>query len=418
MIVNTLKRLGPGLLFAGAAIGVSHLVQSTRAGASFGFELVWLVVLINILKYPFFEIGHRYTSAMDESLIYGYKRLGNWAVYLYFILNLFASVMTISAVTFVASAIFNFLIFIYFGIEAATDTTAIFYFLVVMAILYFGKYSLLENFVKYLIVSLSFFTFLAVILATNSGVNISSDFIPSTVWEQANIGFLLALMGWMPAPIELSTWTSLWSLEKENETKQKTNIKDSLFDFNIGYFICIIIAVFFVLLGAFIMYGSGEEFSNNGSIFASQLIDLYSKSIGAWSKPLIAFIAFVTMFSTVVTCTDAYPRTLEESLKTIKGVDKNERKHKYYWFFLILIVIFSSIIIFFFTSKLKVLVDMVTTVAFLSSPIFALLNYLLIRKDFIPLEYRTKTWLNMLSILGLLFFFGFGLYYIYVLSVF
>ena len=31
-----LKRLGPGLLFAGAAIGVSHLVQSTKAGAEFG----------------------------------------------------------------------------------------------------------------------------------------------------------------------------------------------------------------------------------------------------------------------------------------------------------------------------------------------------------------------------------------------
>ena len=26
------KSLGPGLLFAGAAVGVSHLVQSTRAG--------------------------------------------------------------------------------------------------------------------------------------------------------------------------------------------------------------------------------------------------------------------------------------------------------------------------------------------------------------------------------------------------
>ena len=34
------KKLGPGLLFAGAAIGVSHLVQSTRAGADFGWGLL------------------------------------------------------------------------------------------------------------------------------------------------------------------------------------------------------------------------------------------------------------------------------------------------------------------------------------------------------------------------------------------
>ena len=34
---DILKKLGPGLLFAGTAVGVSHLVQSTKAGAEFGF---------------------------------------------------------------------------------------------------------------------------------------------------------------------------------------------------------------------------------------------------------------------------------------------------------------------------------------------------------------------------------------------
>ena len=51
------KKLGPGLLFAGAAIGVSHLVQSTRAGADYGLGLVWALVLVNIFKYPFFQYG-------------------------------------------------------------------------------------------------------------------------------------------------------------------------------------------------------------------------------------------------------------------------------------------------------------------------------------------------------------------------
>ena len=47
------KMLGPGLLYAGAAIGVSHLVQSTRAGAEFGYGLVWAVLLANFLKILF-----------------------------------------------------------------------------------------------------------------------------------------------------------------------------------------------------------------------------------------------------------------------------------------------------------------------------------------------------------------------------
>ena len=36
------KTLGPGILFASTAIGVSHLVQSTRAGAKYGFGLLIL----------------------------------------------------------------------------------------------------------------------------------------------------------------------------------------------------------------------------------------------------------------------------------------------------------------------------------------------------------------------------------------
>ena len=54
-VLKTIKNLGPGLLFAGAAIGVSHLVQSTRAGADFGFGLLWALLLVNLLKYPFFN---------------------------------------------------------------------------------------------------------------------------------------------------------------------------------------------------------------------------------------------------------------------------------------------------------------------------------------------------------------------------
>jgi Mn2+/Fe2+ NRAMP family transporter len=71
------KILGPGLLYAGAAVGVSHLVQSTRAGASYGFDLVWILILANILKYPFFEFGPRYAIATRNSLITGYKKLEN-----------------------------------------------------------------------------------------------------------------------------------------------------------------------------------------------------------------------------------------------------------------------------------------------------------------------------------------------------
>lgn len=92
MLVNLLQKirnLGPGLLFAGAAVGVSHLVQSTRAGADFGMGLLWATLLANFLKYPFFEFGPRYALSTGESLLEGYKKLGRWVLILYMLITFF-----------------------------------------------------------------------------------------------------------------------------------------------------------------------------------------------------------------------------------------------------------------------------------------------------------------------------------------
>ena len=100
-----LSKLGPGLLFAGAAIGVSHLVQSTRAGAEYGWGLIWALLLINLFKYPFFQYGPRYAQVTGESLLDGYYKLGKVYLWEYFFVNL-ATMFTIqSAVTVVTAGL-------------------------------------------------------------------------------------------------------------------------------------------------------------------------------------------------------------------------------------------------------------------------------------------------------------------------
>src|SRR5690606_30315952 len=80
---NWKKVLGPGILFASTAIGVSHLVQSTQAGAQFGLGLLWAVILANVRKFPFFEYGSRYASAKGESILKGYYDLNKIWLYAY-----------------------------------------------------------------------------------------------------------------------------------------------------------------------------------------------------------------------------------------------------------------------------------------------------------------------------------------------
>ena len=120
-MIKFLHKLGPGLLFAGAAIGVSHLVQSTKAGSNFGFGLLWALLLINMIKYPFFQYGPRYASATGENLLEGYKKLGKWTLRIYAILTLTTMFTIQTAVTIVTAGIASSL----FGIKLSSELWAV-----------------------------------------------------------------------------------------------------------------------------------------------------------------------------------------------------------------------------------------------------------------------------------------------------
>ena len=150
--------LGPGLMYAGAAVGVSHLVQSTRAGASFGYQLVWAVLLVNLFKYPFFELGPRYAAATGEDLLVGYRRIGKWALILFTLISVASMFITIAAISLVTTGIIQSV----FGLSLNIDVGCTILLLVCFGILAFGRYALLDRFTKYVVILLSLTTIAAI----------------------------------------------------------------------------------------------------------------------------------------------------------------------------------------------------------------------------------------------------------------
>lgn len=187
-----LQSLGPGLLFAGAAIGVSHLVQSTKAGAEFGFGLLWALLLVHIFKYPFFQFGPRYAAATGETLLDGYKKLGKGVLAIYYVIN-FATMFTIqAAVTIVTAGLASQL----FGITSNLVLWSSILMLISILFLVIGKYKLLDNLMKYIIIILTISTIAAVSVALFSSKEAFdvSQILPSGTVE---ITFLIAFLGWM-----------------------------------------------------------------------------------------------------------------------------------------------------------------------------------------------------------------------------
>jgi Mn2+/Fe2+ NRAMP family transporter len=401
--MNFLKKLGPGLLFAGAAIGVSHLVQSTRAGADFGFGLLWALLLVNLFKYPFFQFGPRYAMATGESLLEGYQKLGKGVLLAYFALSLGTMVTIQAAVTIVTAGLAVQL----FGITTDITLWCFIITAICFAILIIGKYKVLDTVMKVIISILTVTTVIAV--ASAVGFNESSiewtQVLPknNTQWV-----FLIAFMGWMPAPLDVSVWHSLWTIEKQKTLSKPPN--KNMIDFKIGYLITLFLGVCFLSLGALVMFGSGQTFSNQGVTFSKQLIDLYTTNLGSGAFLIIALAAFTTMFSTTLTCLDASPRAMAKTSELL-----NFSFLKKYTVWLAILAISTLIVLVFFLSEMGLLVKIATVLSFLTAPFYAVINLRLITSQYTPKAWRPSLLIKIISVLGIVFLLGFSFWYLSIL---
>jgi Mn2+/Fe2+ NRAMP family transporter len=401
MAIN-LKKIGPGLLFAGAAIGVSHLVQSTRAGADFGWGLLWALFLSNIFKYPFFQFGSRFALATHKSLLDGYAELGKGYLWLYFLLSLGTMFTIQTAVTIVTASLASIL----FGIDTSLVVWSIIITLFCLALLWKGSYVFLDKLIKGIILVLTVSTIVAVVFA--GGQNTTSIPLTQILPSSASFLFLAAFMGWMPAPMDISVWQSLWMLEK-NKAKN-ISLKEGLFDFNVGYFVTFFLGVCFMGLGTYVMFGTGTSFSNSGRIFAKQLIDLYTSSLGDAVYIFIVIAAFTTMFSTTLTTLDASPRAMEKASQLLlpKFTQLNFR------FWIILLAAGTIGIFTFLRNEMGTLVQIATILSFLTAPFYAFLNYRLVTSKHMPMAFQPSKGLKALSVFGLIFLVLFAVSFVFM----
>ncbi|TNE96905.1 MAG: divalent metal cation transporter [Bacteroidetes bacterium] len=401
------KVLGPGILFASTAIGVSHLVQSTRGGADLGFAVIPFVIAANVLKFPFFEYGSRYANVKGKSIIDGYAEIGKWMLFIYILIQLVSMFFVSSAVGAVTSGFLQNL----FGLAASPHVVTATLFAICMLILVIGKYQILDKLIKVIGGTLLITTLFAFILALIKGPNpAANEFVAPEIFSDNSILFLIALMGWMPTAVDLSAWNSLWTIERIKESGYKPTLKQTLLDFNLGYWISAVLAIFFVVMGSYMLYGSGKPLSNNSAAFANEVVQIYTGFIGGWSYFIIAIAAFSIMFGTCIAVFDGYGRSMTRSLELMFNRDLRSG----YVISIMITVIGSFLIIYFFGKNMKSLVDVATSISFLIAPIVAVVNFRLVMKDF-PDESKPGLFLRILSWTGILFLFGFAAYYIYIL---
>ena len=406
-----IKQLGPGILFASMAIGTSHLVLSTKAGAEYGLVMLVPLVLANLIKYPFFEFGVRFTHSQKISLIQGYADLGKIYLWIYALITLVSTFTILAALYLVTSGLLANLL----GLSGNTlGLICGLLFLFNAFLLYIGKYALLEKSLKFVVLVLLVALVITTILVFYKPVIEVVNSTKSLLWyEPEGILFLIGLIGWMPTAVEASGWVSLWNVEKEKLSPKGSDLKAVLREFNFGYMLTSLLAILFFLIGWKSLYGTGIVLSEKAVQFSNQLVQLFTEHMGAWAYIFIAIAAFATMYSTCLSAHDALSRVSIDVLQKLSP--KKKWKANTYIIAVFGLALINWIVVVQFKGSMVALIALATFCSFVFAPLLGWMNIRVLELPNVPLSHKPKKGKIMLAWTGIVLLTLLALYYCWII---
>ncbi len=304
-----------------------------------------------------------------------------------------------------------------FSIESTLGTVLLL-FTVCILILISGNFKLLDGLIKIIGIVLLLSTLIAFCLVLGKGPQGNKPlFGMEEIPKEAYYTFLIPLMGWMPTALDLSSWNSLWTIERIKQTGYHPKLKETLFDFNLGYILSSLLAICFITLGAFIMFGTDLTFSKSGAKFSGEVVQLYTQTFGDWSNIVISASAFSIMFGTCIAVFDGYSRSMTATAKLVfPTLLKSRGKTQLYRIVLLIIALGSFLIIYLFQNDpegFRNLVILATSISFLLAPFIAIFNLVLVKEKYVGKAFVPKKWMLILSYSGIVFLIIFTLFYLF-----
>jgi len=359
------RTLGPGLLYAASAVGVSHLVQATRAGAEYGLALVGVMLVFGLVKYPAIRFGGEYTALAGESLLDRYARDGRAVVFVVVVLVALQMCFTFPAVLALTAG----LVSATFKLSAPLAVVAAGLALPVAALVVIGRYRRVERVTSVLVVVLAGLVVVATLLVAHRVPVSAATFVPPSI-DAGTVFFCLALAGFMPTPVDGALLASVW-VDARRRAGGRVVGPEARRDFDIGYFGSLALGVAFMVLGTAVMFGTGTSFAPEAPRFSGQVLDLFTAAVGPWVFPLIAAAALAVMLTTVLALADGLPRVMTRALE-LAGAGRTTPSHR---ILTGIQAVVAVAVIHFLIASFTTFIDVVTFASFLASPVLAWLNH-------------------------------------------
>ncbi len=404
-IRNIGQRIGPGLLYAAAAVGVSHLVQSTRAGGDYGFAMIPIIIAIALIKYPGIRFGSDYAAATGRTLIHSYAAIGAWVTAIYAAIILLTMAFVSAAIVLVVNGLLQSVL----AFTASDFSIAAVLLGLTGVLLFSGKYRALEGLNKIVVPAFTLLIVVTtVVLAAQTQWNAVTFALPAL--NAVLIMYIVQLAGWLLTPMDGSVLQSLWTTAKSEQLGRRFQPAESRFDFNLGYSVSLVLALCFLIMGAGVLYGSGIEVPAASGAFATLVIELFSGIVGDWSFPLIGLMALLVMYSTLLTVLDGFAR----NLSTLADIAIPVTIERRYEISVVIIVVSAVAVIGAFMRSFTAFIDFAGALTFLLAPLYAGLNHRAMFSPEVPQEHRPTPVLRLWSLFGIVVMSVVALLYIWL----
>jgi Mn2+/Fe2+ NRAMP family transporter len=345
-LAGLLTLIGPGIVVAGSVIGSGEVINTPVQAATFGFALLWAVILSCFIKFFLqLEIGryclvHRRSTVEALSDCPGPRFNGvSWLPLAYmaaYTISLLPAIGIIGGLAGLMQAVLPISSDAFVGHRA----WGLLMVLATALLLRTGVYGQLEKIVALLVGGFCISVFIALALIQGTEYQISAGDLMSgltgSLGADARAGAyaVISLMGALGTTANELFMYPYWVLEKgygrdvpdrEDESwpaRIKPWIRGLHLDVAFATVVAAAVTVAFYLLGAAILHRRGLR--PEGLAVVEQISEVFTQSYGRWSYAVYIAGAFCALYSTLVVVTAATARMWADVLATMGAIDHRD----------------------------------------------------------------------------------------------
>jgi len=333
-----LKFLGPGFILSASVVGSGELIATTSLGAKAGFVTLWVILISCLVKIVLqLEFGRqsitRGITAMNlmnelPGPRFGKRRV-SWAAWSWLVLWIFKPLQLGGIIGGVA-IILNIAVP---ALSIAVWTILIAF--VVITVMLFGFYEVVEKISLVFMGLFTLFTLLALFMVQNTDFAVTWPDIAEGLsfrLPKGTVGFAFAAFGLTGVGGDEILSYNYWCIEKgyarytgtrddseEWKMRAKGWIRVMYMDAFLSMIVYTIVTAAFFLLGASILYQRGDL--PEGYQMIETLSRIYTDSVGPTAKNIFLAGSFVVLFSTLFAALAIRTRVFSDLFGVVGWID-------------------------------------------------------------------------------------------------